>query len=1060
MFERVGFYIRHSINDMRVNRQRTLFALLCIAAGVAAIVSMQTLAHIINETLNESVQETNRGDLRLSPTSRWSTYITESSGGGFDEGDMLSVTAEGLAYLQDWLDQNYPGSELTYQQRLIGRSELPAGFIASIPERDTYKIPVFNYVVDADVYPLYGSVQTEEGEALKDMLQGPNDVVLSQNLADDLEAELGDQVRLAGASEDFVVRGIVPADAEAGLNEQALIGHLFGYYYLDVSAAPLFDTEVPQAMMVYIKLVDPSQVDEVADDLQRLRRNAFDITTTTEILEENEQVSSAVDDLVVTMSLISLLIGGIGIVNTMMVIVSRRSNEVAVLKTIGLEPNEVVQLFVVEAILMGIIGSLFGIIAGWGLTYAVKGVGETFLGQRLSFSISPIAALNGFVVGVTIATIFGFLPTLAAGQIRPANVLRPSENVLPTTGRLNAFVALVGLIMALSVVAQGLIGNLLDFEIGGTSISTYTTVLGGVLGVLIALPVILGDFLEMRRRRRGRSWLAKSLLWIVLLGAIPAAGAAFGNLVPALIILTGTFIVAGYLYITLWMVIWAVSGGSGEGLRDIGRRLLLSPLAWPVFPLVILWLIVRHRWPRAAIPVLFLVPIFWLLLPALIAWVVVRENWPGILFLLFPLFWPLIPLLIVLIIPTWLLGQLIQNFSFIDFKIAMRSMLSTRARGASTLLALVVGVFTLSTITMFVDTITSVLEELVELGAGGNLLIASTGGSNATDRLSLTLEEQIALGNATSYGIINTYETNLVEYYDASTGREASTRNELRWLFDAVDGRKITSNLPELTLIEGRNLDPALDNGPNAEGYWPAVFMRRGEESGAEFVSVGDEVTLTVNADRANPLRLVIVGVAEEGIVFGEAVVYTPLNAFEGYQTDQSFIIADVPESKIKPVRRAILAVPGTIVIETRIFNDLVNSIVDQFTSLPILVATLALVTGGIVIANSVALSMLERRREIGIMKAVGLQRERVLGMLLLENGLMGIVGGLIGVGISFIAIVMMLRLMLDNQFGSAIPYVTAFTFMALCIVISLGAALLSVWGASGEKPLNVLRYE
>jgi putative ABC transport system permease protein len=102
----------------------------------------------------------------------------------------------------------------------------------------------------------------------------------------------------------------------------------------------------------------------------------------------------------------------------------------------------------------------------------------------------------------------------------------------------------------------------------------------------------------------------------------------------------------------------------------------------------------------------------------------------------------------------------------------------------------------------------------------------------------------------------------------------------------------------------------------------------------------------------------------------------------------------------------------------------------------------------------------MERRREIGIMKAVGLQRERVLGMLLLENGLMGIVGGLIGVGISFVAIVLMLRQLLSDQFGDAIPYATAFTLMTACILISLGAALLTVWGASGEKPLNVLRYE
>jgi ABC-type lipoprotein release transport system permease subunit len=65
----------------------------------------------------------------------------------------------------------------------------------------------------------------------------------------------------------------------------------------------------------------------------------------------------------------------------------------------------------------------------------------------------------------------------------------------------------------------------------------------------------------------------------------------------------------------------------------------------------------------------------------------------------------------------------------------------------------------------------------------------------------------------------------------------------------------------------------------------------------------------------------------------------------------------------------------------------------------------------------------------------------------------------LIGVGISFVGLVISLS---SSDLGSntAIPYATAFSLMGLCILISLGAALLSVWGASGEKPLNVLRYE
>jgi putative ABC transport system permease protein len=111
-----------------------------------------------------------------------------------------------------------------------------------------------------------------------------------------------------------------------------------------------------------------------------------------------------------------------------------------------------------------------------------------------------------------------------------------------------------------------------------------------------------------------------------------------------------------------------------------------------------------------------------------------------------------------------------------------------------------------------------------------------------------------------------------------------------------------------------------------------------------------------------------------------------------------------------------------------------------------------------------VALTTMERRREIAIMKAVGLQRERVLGMLLLENALMGLIGGLIGVGIGLVAL-MLLQANMQAAAGNAIqlnfvPYGPAFILMGLCILVALVAALATAWGASGEKPLNVLRYE
>ncbi|MBI5957269.1 MAG: FtsX-like permease family protein, partial [Chloroflexi bacterium] len=752
---------------------------------------------------------------------------------------------------------------------------------------------------------------------------------------------------------------------------------------------------------IYVRLADPSEVDEVQRNLDR-QFWAVGVSSTSDLRDQNSLISDRVDDLVVVMGLVSLLIGGIGIINTMLVIVSRRTTEVAVLKTLGLQPREITVLFLVEAIIMGFVGSLGGIVGGWGLAFLTKGFAETFLGQSLAFTIALRPALAGIAAGMVITTVFGFLPTLAASQIRPAVVLRPSETMIPKTGRLSAFVAMVCLIALMSLLAQQLMGDLLKDV---PSINEIVTGIGAAFGLLMALPIILGDFLSMRARRRGRSWLLHLLRWPLTLVGLTAAGGFFGYYTPALLILTVTTLLVGYMYLLFWWIIWAAGGGK---LHEVRATALL---------------------------------------------------------MLFPAFWPLIPLIIGLVLPLWIIGRLIQRFAFIDLKIAMRGMLSTKSRGASTLLALVIGIFTLSVITMLVDSITKAFEQLLEDVTGGNVLVFTASASNETlDALRVKLEEQ---GDSIrSFSMLATYETQITSYWDTSENR-AVRNNQFSGFFSSVDGRDITSNLPDVKMEQGRNLDPTLDGQPDAEGYWPAVILWPEEEETfySQFTDfeVGDRIKLRAGTGSSRgEVWFVVVGISQavDITAASNSNLYAPLEALRPFQPNDVLAIADVEESEIRKVRRSLSEVPGTFVLETRFINDLVNRLVEQFTSFPTLVAGLALFTGGFVIANSAALSAMERRREIGVMKAIGLQRERVLGMLLLENGLMGLIGGLIGVGVSFIMLLIILYQMFQGELGDKVPYGIAFLLMGLCITISLVAAIASVWSASGEKPLNTLRYE
>lgn len=1069
MFDNLNFYIRHSINDLRVNGRRTLFALLCIAAGVAAVVSLQTLGVMIDSTLSSNLRETNRGDISISPVDGGIETEEEDTLGADEpeaESDLVmeleaqTVFSEnGIKTIQTWFEDNYTGEvRLTTLQPF---SNPLSGLAISLPAKDTNKGPVVAYTVDPQNYPLFGQIETLEEESLRDVLVNPTDIVLSENLAADLEAQVGDTVRLNQASQEFTVRGIVSTDTEGGLRN--LLAGLFGYYYINQSAVPLFEENAPRtASVIYIGL-DNDDLDMV-DRLGNRFEDAFpdfSITTTADIDEQNSILSTVINQLVTVMGLVSMLIGGIGIVNTMLVIVSRRTTEVAVLKTLGMTPENVTLLFLVEAIIMGILGSLLGILLGWFMAWVLRFSPEKLVAQPLEFQFALTPALNGFLVGVAVTAIFGFIPILAAGQVRPANVLRPSESVIPQNGILRTFAAMMLLVFAISLLSQGFINALTDF---GSTGRIITGINGAIIGLLMALPIIIGGYLTLRKLPKSDEWTGKIIVWIILLFGLPAAGFVFGYLVPATLIVTICFIIISSLYLLMILMIWAVSGAPLEEFPIIGGLpfwlvgiILAASVLWTGF-IAFLLLVVKLDGTALALFLGLLLPI----------------HIPTVIF--------------TLVLPWWVVGQLLQRFGFLDLKVALRAMAATKSRGASALLALVIGIFTLSTITMLVDRLQYQVDKLLEDLTGGNVIIFPG------DDVSIEPVGQILASSegVKSYSLIRSYETNLVSVEDVSQNKvltpEALTQrtrdyaadqptlgdngqddlasdyvDDLQEAFGNVDARDLNANLPEVDFQEGRQLDAARDNEPNADGYFPIILKYTNGLIAAD-IEVGDLITLSVGpSETAQEITFQVVGLVDVSQGSAETVVaptYAPMTAFGDLDPDDVFFLADINEEDIPSVRRELNDIPNVFIFETRLFNELLRSLIEQFTSFPILVTALSLFTGGIVIANSVALSTMERRREIGIMKAVGLQRERVLGMLLLENGLMGLAAGLIGVGMGVIALIFFLVVLLSSSLGEAVPYSRAFLLMGLCILISLVASVLSVWGASGEKPLNVLRYE
>jgi ABC-type antimicrobial peptide transport system permease subunit len=138
----------------------------------------------------------------------------------------------------------------------------------------------------------------------------------------------------------------------------------------------------------------------------------------------------------------------------------------------------------------------------------------------------------------------------------------------------------------------------------------------------------------------------------------------------------------------------------------------------------------------------------------------------------------------------------------------------------------------------------------------------------------------------------------------------------------------------------------------------------------------------------------------------------------------------------------------------TQVINGLLNDLIIMLTA----IASLAMIAGVIIIANAVALAMLERRRELGILKSVGHTSSSILGEVLIENGTIGFTGGLLAMLLVSVALLLIGILIKSLNFGVN-PGLIVTIILATAVVCMIVAALVA-WSATRVRPLEVLRYE
>lgn len=166
-------------------------------------------------------------------------------------------------------------------------------------------------------------------------------------------------------------------------------------------------------------------VQEIGELLRTRHRKAeddFTIQSQQDMLAVANQITGIMTMLLGSIAGISLLVGGIGIMNIMLVSVTERTREIGIRKAVGAKRRDILTQFVVESIVVSVLGGALGVAAGFGVSRLLQGV--NFNGQALQTVVSVEAVLLAFGVSAAVGLFFGIYPAMRAAALNPIEALR------------------------------------------------------------------------------------------------------------------------------------------------------------------------------------------------------------------------------------------------------------------------------------------------------------------------------------------------------------------------------------------------------------------------------------------------------------------------------------------------------------------------------------------------------------------------------------------------------------------------------------------------------------
>jgi len=399
--------ISESFGNMLINKLRTGLAALGIVIGIGSVIALISLGQATQQSIQDRIEDLGANLLTINPGAQRTEGVRGAAGG------VTTLTLDDANSIKT-------SHQITTIRNVSPEFSRRAQVTTGGANTNTQIIGV------TPVYATVHKITMDSGSFIseRDDLGMTKVAVIGLQVVSDLfgvgSAPIGQSIKIAGKT--FAIIGITASKGGTGFGNQDDIifvplstaqKQLFGIDYLSSIALEAKDSDVmtdAQTQVGYLLLARHHLSDVTQAD--------FSIMSQQDILNTASSATGTFTILLSGIAAISLLVGGIGIMNIMLVTVTERTREIGLRKALGAKKKDIITQFLIEAIILTFSGGIVGMLLGILISYIISNL------TQVPFVLSVQAIMLAIGVSAGIGILFGWYPAKRASDLQPIEALR------------------------------------------------------------------------------------------------------------------------------------------------------------------------------------------------------------------------------------------------------------------------------------------------------------------------------------------------------------------------------------------------------------------------------------------------------------------------------------------------------------------------------------------------------------------------------------------------------------------------------------------------------------